>query len=65
MISIRAWLFWRLPRLWMNRTQYAFWVIGQRERLAKKANADRILVDREGVAYPTRRDVKLKARPRP
>lgn len=39
MKGLRAWLWWRLPRLWMNRTAYAFWVIEQRQRLGLEVRA--------------------------
>jgi hypothetical protein len=33
------WLLFRIPRLYMSRTQYAFWLMGWRERLRKQASA--------------------------
>ena len=32
----RAWLWWRIPRLFMNRTAYAFWVMGERQKLQRR-----------------------------
>lgn len=34
-----SWLFWRLPRLWMNRTAYAFWVMREKQALTRRKRA--------------------------
>jgi len=32
------WLYWRVPRLWMNRTAYAFWIVGERQEVQAMIN---------------------------
>lgn len=33
------WVLFRIPRLYMNRTQYAFWLAGWREHYRRQINS--------------------------
>lgn len=36
---VAAWLYWRVPRLWMNRTAWAFWAMREKQRLTLRKRA--------------------------